>query len=286
MARTAQTQRRPRAQPEALRRDLWVGWKPNGLGEQKPNHYGDIAQRCWENRHNLPYAWRILRKGVCDGCALGVAGFHDWTISGVHLCTTRLELLKVNTDARSPDDALADVAALDEVQGRELRELGRLAHPMVRHRGDRGFRRVSWDDALDWSRPRIRHDGAEPARHLPDRARHHQRGVLRRAEGGAVHRHEQRRQRGARVSRAVDQRVEGDARRRGHDVLVPRRHRERSDRALRRRRRQRAAGVHEVPLPREEARARRSRSSTRCASPGSSATGCRRASRARCSARR
>ena len=35
----------------------------------------------WENRRNLPWAWRILRKGVCDGCALGVAGFHDWTIT-------------------------------------------------------------------------------------------------------------------------------------------------------------------------------------------------------------
>ncbi|HEX5096026.1 MAG TPA: formate dehydrogenase, partial [Acidimicrobiia bacterium] len=80
-----------------LRRDLWVGWKPNGVGEQKPHHYRDMTRTVWENRKNLPYAWRILRKGVCDGCALGAAGFHDWTITGVHLCTTRLELLKVNT---------------------------------------------------------------------------------------------------------------------------------------------------------------------------------------------
>ena len=35
-------------------------------------------------------------EGVCDGCALGVAGFHDWTLDGVHLCTTRLRLLEVN----------------------------------------------------------------------------------------------------------------------------------------------------------------------------------------------
>ena len=132
-----------------LRRDLWVGWKPNGVGEQKPHHYGAIARTVWDNRRSLPFAWRILRKGVCDGCALGVAGFHDWTISGVHLCTTRLELLKVNT-ARAIDDAdLADVARLDRMNGRELRELGRLAHPMVRRAGERGFTRVSWDEALD-----------------------------------------------------------------------------------------------------------------------------------------
>ena len=145
--------------PKRWRRDLWVGWKPNGLGEQKPNHYSDIGKVAWENRRNLPWAWRILSKGVCDGCALGVAGFHDWTISGVHLCTTRLELLKVNTARALPDDALHDVAALTEHNGRELRELGRLAYPMVRHRGDRGFRRVSWDDALDLVAARIRDAG-------------------------------------------------------------------------------------------------------------------------------
>ena len=80
-----------------LHRDQWVGWRPNGIGEQKPNHYGAIVHTIWDNRRELPYAMRILRKGVCDGCALGVAGFHDWTISGVHLCTTRLDLLKLNT---------------------------------------------------------------------------------------------------------------------------------------------------------------------------------------------
>ena len=30
--------------PKRLRRDLWVGWKPNGMGEQKPNHYRDIGK--------------------------------------------------------------------------------------------------------------------------------------------------------------------------------------------------------------------------------------------------
>jgi molybdopterin-dependent oxidoreductase alpha subunit len=131
------------------RREFWVGWKPNGIGEQKPHHYGAIARTIWENKSNLPFAWRILRKGVCDGCALGVAGFHDWTISGVHLCTTRLDLLKVNT-ARSIDTGeLADVDALRRMNGRQLRELGRLAYPMIRRRGERGFSRISWDAALD-----------------------------------------------------------------------------------------------------------------------------------------
>ena len=140
----------------SVRRDLWVGFKPNGIGETKPNHYGEIVRTIWENRRNLRYAWRILRRGVCDGCALGVAGFHDWTISGVHLCTTRLNLLRVNTmDALDPA-VLSDVEPLRALDGAQLRDLGRLPYPMLRRRGEAGFHRVSWDEALDLVAGRIR----------------------------------------------------------------------------------------------------------------------------------
>jgi len=70
---------------------------PFGLGQTKPRHFRDMAKIAWANRDNLPYAWKVLSQGVCDGCALGVAGFHDWTIPGVHLCMTRLNLLRLNT---------------------------------------------------------------------------------------------------------------------------------------------------------------------------------------------
>src|SRR3954469_19729314 len=129
---------------------------PFGLGQTKPQHFRDMAKVVWANRDNLPYAWKVLSKGVCDGCALGVAGFHDWTITGVHLCTTRLDLLKVNTATAIAADALADVSKLERKNGRELRALGRLAHPMVRHAGEPGFTRVSWDTALDLIADRIR----------------------------------------------------------------------------------------------------------------------------------
>src|SRR5207249_9577347 len=70
---------------------------PFGLGQVKPKHLRDIAEVAWKNRDNLGYAWKVLSWGVCDGCALGVAGFHDWTVKGVHLCMTRLNLLRLNT---------------------------------------------------------------------------------------------------------------------------------------------------------------------------------------------
>src|SRR5690606_35418477 len=127
---------------------LWAGWRPNGVGEQKPNHYRAMARAAWANRNHPLYAWRVLTRGACDGCALGVAGLHDWTIEGVHLCTTRLDLLELNTADPFDPAVLADVAALRGRTGAQLRALGRLGYPMRRRRGERGFRRVAWDEAL------------------------------------------------------------------------------------------------------------------------------------------
>ena len=190
--------------PKRTKRDLWVGFKPYGIGETKPNHYKEIVRTFWENRDNLPYAWRIMRKGVCDGCALGVAGFHDWTLSGVHLCTTRLNLLRVNTMGALDPAVLADVDALRSKSGKELRELGRLSYPMVRRKGDRGFTRVTWDEALGLVAESHPRQHPETAGGLSHRARHHQRDVLRRAEGHTLPRHQQHRQRGPGVPCAVN----------------------------------------------------------------------------------
>ncbi len=142
--------------PRRIRRDLWVGFKPNGVGEVKPNHYGEMLRTVWDNRDNLPYAWRILSKGVCDGCALGVAGFQDWTIEGVHLCTTRLNLLRLNTMGALDPAVLGDVEHLRTLDGSALRALGRLPYPMVRRAGEPGFRRISWDEALTIAGGRLR----------------------------------------------------------------------------------------------------------------------------------
>jgi molybdopterin-dependent oxidoreductase alpha subunit len=128
---------------------LWAGWRPNGVGEQKPNHYGDMVKVAWANRNHPKYAYDVLTKGACDGCALGVTGLHDWTINGVHLCTTRLNLLQLNTADPFDHALLDDVEPLKAKAGGELRTMGRLAHPMRRRRGDPGFHQVSWDEALD-----------------------------------------------------------------------------------------------------------------------------------------
>jgi molybdopterin-dependent oxidoreductase alpha subunit len=142
-------------------RRAWVGLSPNGIGQQKPNHYLEMVKVGWANRRGLPYAKKILQQGVCDGCALGVAGLHDWTIDGVHLCLTRLKLLETNTMGALDPAVLADADALTNKSGAELRALGRLGHPMRRRKGDRGFTRISWDEALDATARAIRNAGGE-----------------------------------------------------------------------------------------------------------------------------
>ena len=134
-----------------------------GLGRQKPHHYREMARVAWENRHELPFAWRILRDGVCDGCALGTSGLSDWTIEGTHLCMVRLELMRLNTAPALDTRVLSDVAPLAHRSSRELRDLGRLPEPMVRERGSRGFRVVSWDEAMDRIARKLRHTDPQRA---------------------------------------------------------------------------------------------------------------------------
>ena len=129
---------------------------PFGLGEIKPQHIRDTLKVVWKNRDNLPYAYDVITKGVCDGCALGVAGLYDWTIKGPHICLTRLNLLRLNTMPALDHRLLADVEPLKKLRNDELREMGRLAYPMLRERGDKGFRRISWDEANERMARRIR----------------------------------------------------------------------------------------------------------------------------------
>lgn len=129
---------------------LWVSKVPFGLGKIKPHHIRDTMKVVWENKDNLPYATRILTKGVCDGCALGVQGLHDQTLAGPHICTTRLNVLRLNTmKAMKPDILHADIDELRNMSSTELRKLGRIPYPLIRRPGERKFKRISWDEAMD-----------------------------------------------------------------------------------------------------------------------------------------
>ena len=130
-------------------KDTWVSLAPNGIGQIKPNHYLEIGKTLWRNKSELPFAWRILTRGVCDGCALGTSGIRDFTMDGVHLCMVRLDLMRLNTMPALDVKVFEDANQLARMSAAELRELGRLPYPMIRKRGEAEFTRATWNEAID-----------------------------------------------------------------------------------------------------------------------------------------
>jgi molybdopterin-dependent oxidoreductase alpha subunit len=130
---------------------------PIGPGRHpRPRPFAEMAQVVWENRDNLPYAWRILTRGVCDGCSLGPRGLRDDVISGVHLCMTRLKLLRLNTMGPVPDERLQSLSALRSMRNEDLHRIGRVPYPMVHRAGDDRLHRLSWDEAYGIIRDELR----------------------------------------------------------------------------------------------------------------------------------
>ena len=134
---------------------------PFGLGRVKPKHYRDMLRVVLRNRDNLSYGWKVLSRGACDGCALGTAGLHDWTLTGTHLCMVRLNLLRLNTMPEFDHQLLADVSRFRDFCDADLRDLGRIGVPMIRERGEPGFRRIQWEEAFERIAERIKHNNPE-----------------------------------------------------------------------------------------------------------------------------
>jgi len=131
---------------------LWASWLPL----RQIENFREIFRALHENRDNLDYAWRILNHGVCDGCSLGTTGMHDWTMENIHVCNVRLRLLRLNTLPALDIERLKDAGAMAKLGGKKMRALGRLPYPMLRRRGEAGFQRISWDQALGIVAEKIR----------------------------------------------------------------------------------------------------------------------------------
>jgi molybdopterin-dependent oxidoreductase alpha subunit len=118
------------------------------LSRHKPRHFREMLGVLWDNRGRWLYALRILRHGVCDGCSLGPRGLRDDVLPGIHLCLSRLKLLRLNTMGAIPEPLLEDARMLSKLSNEALHRLGRVPHPLLRRRGEPGFSRIGWDEAL------------------------------------------------------------------------------------------------------------------------------------------
>ena len=125
-------------------------------GQAVAHGFNELLGALWENKTALPYAWSILNHGVCDACSLGRYGLRDNLLDGLHLCTTRLKLLKLNTMGPLETSRLGNIQRLRSLGPEKLRSLGRLPSPMLRRKNDRGFSRVAWEEAFEWITKTIR----------------------------------------------------------------------------------------------------------------------------------
>ena len=232
----------------------WVSLVPYGLNQQHPNNYRDILDSVWENRDSLGYAFRILSDGCCDGCSLGTSGMHDWTMKGIHLCAVRLQLLRFNTMPAMDAHLFEDARRLRGLSERKLRKLGRLPAPMVRRKGDKGFRVVSWDEAIGLVAVRLARDRSQAPGLVSDLSRAYQRGLLRAPEGRALHRHQSRRYQRPHLPRAQHRRPERHGRLCRNHLLLLRLDRRRSGRSGRHEPGQQSAGRHQVSALRQKGR--------------------------------
>lgn len=65
------------------------------------------------------------------------------------MCTTRLNVLRLNTAPSMDPKWFEDVEELRKKDSTELRKLGRIPYPLSRKPGENKFTRISWDEALD-----------------------------------------------------------------------------------------------------------------------------------------
>jgi len=119
------------------------------LWKGKPRHFREMLAVVWENRKQIPFAWRILKHGVCDGCSLGPYGLRDDVIRGTHLCMTRLRLLRLNTMEAIRPDGWSEIGTLRGMSNEQLHRWGRIPYPLLYRKGDRGFRRIGWSEAIE-----------------------------------------------------------------------------------------------------------------------------------------
>ena len=233
----------------------WVSLVPTGLGQRKPNHYLDMARVAWANRDQLPFAWRILYAGRLRRLRArhdGPARLDDGRHAPVH-GAARAAAAEYGARPR-PARARRRDAAPGAARRRSCASSDGCPNRSSAAPASAGFRVIGWDEALDIA-------AGAPARHrsgsrrvLPDVEGHHERVVLRRAEGRAHLRQRERGQLRAAVPCGLDGGDEGGARARRVHVQLRRLDWRRPRRVLRVEHPQQPAGHDQVSLLRAAAR--------------------------------
>src|SRR5262245_8498799 len=98
----------------------------------------------------LELARRLRSHNACKTCAVGMSGLTNERGSFPEVCKKAIQAQAA--DMQPPiDEAFFrshDVDALARWSGRELEGAGRIGFPVLCRDGERGYRRIGWDEAL------------------------------------------------------------------------------------------------------------------------------------------
>ena len=190
----------------------WVGWRPNGVGLQKPHHYRDMAKVAWANRAHPKYAIDVAAQGSVRRVRARrrrAPRLDDRRRAPVHDAAPAARAQHLRRDRsrgarrrRAADDADVHPAPAARPARPSDASPARRARVPSHHLG-RGARRARREPGGDPARPR----GA-----LPHQPGHHERDLLRGRQGGAGDGDRQRRLGRPRVPCTVHGRAEGDDR--------------------------------------------------------------------------
>ncbi len=122
---------------------------PATLGPDSLGTLLEAGAALWDSRDSLVVAWQLLTRTVCDHCELGHLGLHDDALPSRLLCARRLETLRPDTRRAFVPADVRDLRLLRQRSATGLAELGRIPYPFVARKGDRGFTRIGWDEALE-----------------------------------------------------------------------------------------------------------------------------------------
>ena len=138
-----------------LHPELWVSPRPNGVGQQKPNHYGDMAKVAWTNG-STPST-----RGTCSprACATAAPSASPACTTGPSTACTSAPpgcgCSRSTPPTRSTRRCWPTSKPSAASTATELRDLGRLAHPMRRRGASGASAGSSWDEALTRARPTV-----------------------------------------------------------------------------------------------------------------------------------
>jgi molybdopterin-dependent oxidoreductase alpha subunit len=104
-------------------------------------------------------AWRMLQalrsRNACKTCALGMGGQHGGMVNEAgrfpEVCKKSVQAMAADMQGRVRPDFFDefDFDHLERLSPRELEGAGRLVDPLYAGPGDRSYRPITWDDALD-----------------------------------------------------------------------------------------------------------------------------------------